>query len=66
MTKKDYVIIADAIAASARKALNISQGKRVELGDIHQCYVKSIAMALSHDNPRFDAGRFEKYISQNI
>ena len=47
MTRKDYIIIADALAASERNGTN---------------HITEIVTALGKDNPRFNAETFYEYL----
>lgn len=53
MTRKDYVLIAAAIAAAEIHAMDGAEYAR-------KCIAHNIALALATDNPRFDRERFLK------
>lgn len=58
MTRKDYVVIADAIANS-RKLLRDNMTAEQFLNTV---LIPEIATALQSDNPNFDKPRFIKHI----
>ena len=53
MTRKDYILIAAAIAAAKIDAMTGAEYAR-------KCITHNIALALASDNPRFDRERFLK------
>jgi len=61
MTRKDYILIADALKAAkpipAHQLPDYSERAAIES---HRNAVHSICAALSDDNPRFDRERFLK------
>jgi hypothetical protein len=58
MTRKDYIVLADAIATVAKKDLTDT----ITLQDL----VNEISNALARDNYRFDYSRFASYINKQI
>lgn len=54
MTRKDYILIADALLS----ALNESDGREQRKGI--DCAIVNLAWRLGKDNPRFDRERFLK------
>jgi hypothetical protein len=55
MTRKDYILIAEAIQKAARE--QAKDGNPEGLGGVSSA-ADHIAAALATDNPRFDARRF--------
>jgi hypothetical protein len=68
MTKKDYVIIAEALALTVSRANKTIRDKRdfrvahAVLSDV----VDDVAQALQRDNPRFDKERFRAYVKRCV
>ena len=56
MTRKDYILIADA--------LHKSKPKFVVIDDPWPQIVHDVALALEQDNPRFDRDRFVAYVTK--
>lgn len=54
MTRKDYVLIAAAIAAEHAGSVTFAEQNRVV------CVAQRLCIALKQDNPRFDEDRFMK------
>mgnify|MGYP001581387785 FL=1 len=54
MTRKDYIVIARAIARACTRPINPDQ-----LSGVVHC-ADALADELKRDNPRFDRGRFLK------
>lgn len=52
MTKKDYILIADAIAKAFPEALTYAQE------EAQTDVIESLCTALKRDNPRFDERKF--------
>lgn len=64
MTKKDYILIADAIiAANAETGVN-SQAELRGANKMLLNVMASLTRALASDNPRFQSRRFQDYIRQ--
>lgn len=61
MTRKDYVLIADAIAIALREIPSGAAGVKAA-----EKVVEHLEHALELDNPRFDVERFRKYILSKI
>lgn len=61
MTKKDYVLIAAAIAEGVRDSWEerAHSYRKVEPAYTAACIVANLSEALKSDNPRFDCTRFE-------
>lgn len=56
MTRKDYILIAEALATAKRTAEPMSPGAKA----MHREASESLAMYLGQANPRFDSARFLK------
>lgn len=54
MTRKDYILLAHALAGAFPISENVTPVQAWELA------VKAVSDALKSDNPRFDAERFDK------
>lgn len=52
MTRKDYVLLADALNAAFQATWSLDQR------DSHRIICATVAVALAKDNPRFDRARF--------
>jgi hypothetical protein len=65
MTKKDYVLIADALADGYR-GVTLSHGQNDKADAMFVKVVHRISVALERDNSRFDRIRFEEYIADSI
>lgn len=65
MSKKDYVLIADAIKPFLRQFSGLpehhdSQSRLVPIDQV----VRAIVIALGYDNARFDESRFMAYLAK--
>lgn len=56
MTRKDYVLIADALAQPIRPLTGHEHAMTIAWGET----VRNLTRALANDNPRFDRARFLK------
>lgn len=63
MTKKDYVLIAEAFIDGYKNALVQEIGTPDEMFDI---LVKAVSAWMTAENPRFDRRRFSMYIEKQI
>jgi hypothetical protein len=61
MTKKDYIMIAEAIVSAHVNGT----GSKEAVGAL-EWFAHEIALALKRDNPSFDSRRFYQYISQRV
>lgn len=65
MSKKDYIIIADAIIEARReymRTFNIDEQGNEMLWSIITC----LSVALKNDNTKFNQDTFEDYIERNL
>jgi hypothetical protein len=63
MTKKDYILIAEAFVDGYKNAL-VQQARTPNA--MFDILVKAVAAWLTAENPRFDRKRFFVYIAQRI
>ena len=61
MTKKDYILIADAIRTS-NKCISRVNGANENADEIVEEIVQALCFNLSSNNPRFDMRKFCAYI----
>jgi hypothetical protein len=67
MTRKDYVLIADALVSAAYNTGAKVRGEGAEAADAMLTeVVNALCHDLQRDNPRFSAGQFRKYISDRL
>lgn len=59
MTRKHYVIIAEAIAEFLRVEINIGKRMDRQQGDD---LIRTMSAELKHDNPNFDSERFAGHV----
>jgi len=62
MTKKDYELIAEAMAFGAVNA----EKKRFDSMRTFEEIVREVARFLAADNPRFDRGRFISFVGKRF
>jgi hypothetical protein len=61
MTKKDYIMIAEAVVTA-----HVNGTGSREAVEALEWFVHEIALALKRDNSAFDSRRFTQYISQRV
>lgn len=58
MTRKDYVLIADAVRQSRLVGPNVAESTAHRYNEQRANTARCLAYALGRDNPRFDRARF--------
>ena len=64
MTKKDYVLIAEAIVEGRKYATRIGNDSLIVSNTIG-CLIDVLSDSLKAENERFDAHKFIRYIQQH-
>jgi len=63
MTKKDYILIADAIKLTFEQIKSDKINPTLTADEAVQYLIAQLIPRFAKDNPRFDAQRFAKYIN---
>jgi len=65
VTKKDYILIAEALASAYDTAQRM-YGTDTKVMGTHQVTVEAISRMLASDNPKFRPGYFREYIVERL
>jgi hypothetical protein len=63
MTRKDYIKIAEALNAAAKRHSSKEYGLSLEANRLFTLIVNELSLTFADDNPRFSLGRFEKAVT---